>query len=132
MKYFQRFLISYFIVLLLVFLIFLSNYLKDEKQSSDEKYFSVSLNKICNPIKPNYKNSNQFQIDNQTYPKSILLHKNKSIDFDCLNKNKNTKIILLWTKYYNKKDHAYGLGFKKPFENHGKYIIYIYNIIIDS
>ena len=46
------------------------------------------------------ENDKYYEIDNEFYPKSLLLHQNKSINFKCLNQNKKIKIILFWTKYY--------------------------------
>jgi hypothetical protein len=57
------------------------------------------INSKCYPILKNYVNK-YYEIDNEFYPKTLLLHQNKSINFECLNKNKKIKIILFWTKYY--------------------------------
>ena len=57
------------------------------------------INSKCYPIRKNYVNK-YYEIDNEFYPKTLLLHQNKSINFECLNQNKKIKIILFWTKYY--------------------------------
>ena len=87
----REFIIFYIFILLLCLLAIFYNIKNvNIKQSNSLK---------CNPIK-SVSNQRFFKIDNQIYPKSILLHKNKSIDFDCLNQNKKTKIILFWTDFY--------------------------------
>ncbi len=61
----------------------------------------------CNPIntKPN-----QFyvNINGTTYPRIVPLFHNKSINFECLNKNKRRNRILFWNAYFFAADHNYG------------------------
>lgn len=86
-----KFIIFYFFTLFMCLLVIIY----------DDKYVNIQpLNSPkCNPIK-SASNQRYFKIDNQLYPKSVLLHKNKSIDFQCLNQNKRTKVILFWTDFY--------------------------------
>ncbi len=53
----------------------------------------------CEPI---LKENKQYKvtIDGETYPKITYLHENKSINFDCLKKNENNKIIFMTTRTY--------------------------------
>ena len=53
------------------------------------------------PCEPTFKTNNQFyvNIDGEIYPKIIRLANNKSINFKCLQKNKKSKIILLWNLF---------------------------------
>lgn len=46
------------------------------------------------------------EIDGETYPKSIPLFMNKSIDFACLRQSStnNDKLILAWNRYFNVDD----------------------------
>jgi alpha-1,3-fucosyltransferase len=54
---------------------------------------------ICIRTSPNHYYA---EINGTKYPKSIALHMNKSIDFDCLKQNsKQPKLILTWTKYFD-------------------------------
>ena len=105
----------------LFFLTFFYDLKYENKKFVAENTQNSFKKETCNPIKRNYNNasSNVFRIENQTYPKSVVLHKNKSIDFNCLNTNQKSKVILFWSKYYNKKDHGYGIGRSEPFRRHG-------------
>lgn len=71
----------------------------------------------CHPFnaKPN-----QFKVDfnGVSYPKYIPLRDNQTFNFDCMNKNKKSKVILFWTPLYDFKDFYYGLGTKDPFIKH--------------
>ena len=69
----------------------------------------------CEPI---YENIKQFtiKIDGIEYPKFLPLVHNKSINFDCLNKNKNIKKILLWNKNIGSPLMPYSTGIRTPFE----------------
>lgn len=68
----------------------------------------------CVPINPDAK---QFYalINNVKYPKIIPSFFNSSINFDCLNENSNTKIILLWNSLEFWENYKYGLGRIHPF-----------------
>ena len=54
-------------------------------------------------------------INNEKYPKSVPLFYNKSIDFDCLNKNERIKKILFWNKFFGSDSFSLGLGERTPF-----------------
>ena len=45
----------------------------------------------CSPLNLNRKNF-FIKLDNQIYPKSLPLYLNNTIDFECLNSSKNTKL----------------------------------------
>ena len=104
-----KFFFIYFLILIIVIILIINS--------------EISINKIrkidikCKPIRYD-SNHNYFKIGNEIYPKSFQLHKNKSIDFDCLNQNKKTKLILFWNKFYGKLDHNYGVGKKIPLAVH--------------
>jgi alpha-1,3-fucosyltransferase len=68
----------------------------------------------CDPVDPNYMQY-AVELNGQTYPKTILPHLNKSINFACINNNPKatTKIILTWNDWWGK---FYGYGKKTPFE----------------
>ena len=70
--------------------------------------------KECNPYIPNSK---LFTIstNNETYPKSVPLSRNSSINYECLNQNKKLKVILLWNTFFGDKQFAFGLGKKDLF-----------------
>lgn len=70
--------------------------------------------RICNPIISNFKPF-IVNIENELYPKSISLSRNQSIDFNCLNSNNKTKVILLWNTFFESADYGFGLGNKDPF-----------------
>lgn len=53
----------------------------------------------CEPILIENKQY-KVTIDGETYPKITYLHENKSINFDCLKKNENNKIIFVTTRTY--------------------------------
>lgn len=117
LKFFAMFLIFYFILYL--------NFPKSEKHKSSNnkekhntytstyKSAEVEINQRCNPI---FENSSQQYtiIDGVQYPKSIPLYLNKSINFECLNKNK-IKRILYWVDFYRLiKAKILKLGVKTP------------------
>jgi hypothetical protein len=87
------FFLSLFFTILAIFLY--SNF----QNKIAKNYIQNVINSECYPIRKNYVNK-YYEIDNEFYPKSLLLHQNKSINFKCLNQNKKIKIILFWTKYY--------------------------------
>ena len=78
---------------------------------------NVTVNSSCMPF---FKKSNQAEyyadIDGQKYPRVIPLFLNKSINFECLNKESNKKkIILMWTKYFGKfLDYNFNLNQEPP------------------
>jgi hypothetical protein len=55
-------------------------------------------------------------IDNQLYPKIVSTFHDKTINFTRLNESNNTKLIVLWNKWYTWIDWKYGLGKTAPFE----------------
>ena len=69
---------------------------------------------LCDPIFSNYTQYS-VTIDNVKYPRSVLLHANRSINFECLRKSKQIKRILFWTQpnWYGDD----GLGRVTPFQN---------------
>ena len=71
----------------------------------------------CNPINRNFQ---QFAIkfeNNQTYPKYLPLYQNKSINYECLNRNPQKKLILFWNKWFaNDPYYEYGSGAETPFK----------------
>ena len=71
----------------------------------------------CGPFR---KHAKQFsiRIDNETYPKSIPLSRNNSIDYECLNRNEKLKLILLWNTFFGSEEFYFGLGKKEPFIRH--------------
>jgi alpha-1,3-fucosyltransferase len=73
----------------------------------------------CSPTRASGNaRSYSVEINGVRYPHQILLHQNRSINFECLNKNSEIKRILLWTTYFNDPSWTFGvsLGVRKPFE----------------
>ena len=60
----------------------------------------------------------KVEIDGVRYPQLVPLRDNATIDFDCINKGKNPKLILLWTPFYDRDDFYFGLGKFEPFKKH--------------
>lgn len=58
----------------------------------------LSEEQVCNPLIENFE---QFyvKINGLRYPRSLPLIKNKSLNFECLNKSANLKRILLWNTF---------------------------------
>ena len=77
--------------------------------------FKTSNESICDPY---IKNLNIFSvtIDNVIYPKFTPLHNNPKINYSCLNTDSSSKLILLWTQWFDNPSFVYGIGYKKPFE----------------
>ncbi len=71
----------------------------------------------CDPF---LKNATQFRVDlnGQTYPRIILLYQNASINFECLNRSREIKKILLWNSFFGHRVFAYGIGKIEPFKKH--------------
>lgn len=67
----------------------------------------------CNPLKDNSKQF-KIKINNEYYPKSVTLTRNKSIDFACLN-TYSVKRILFWNSFFGREDYNFGIGRMKPF-----------------
>ena len=84
--------------------------------NNKEYFFNKKLLKTnsCDPINHNYK-QHYVTINKQTYPKSIPLYNDQSINFDCLNRNSNTKTIFAWTPFMELRDYGIGFGIKEPF-----------------
>jgi alpha-1,3-fucosyltransferase len=107
-NFFYKFILSS-IICILIYCITNFNELIKNKQ--------LNLNKECNPI--NYNKPYKIMIDGEIYPKRDLLTLNKSINFECLNKNKILKKILLWNKFVGDDTFLVGLtGPIKPFKKH--------------
>ena len=66
------------------------------------------------------KNYTQFsiQLDNIIYPTYVTSYHNKSLNFECLNKNTNSKLILFWNQFFDDPEFGFGSGYSKPFKNH--------------
>ena len=64
-----------------------------------------------------FKDERQYRvkIDDDIYPKSVSLFKNKSIDFKCLSENAQLKTILLWNDFFGFANYSYGIGVREPF-----------------
>ena len=86
------------------------------EKPADDIYITIIPNKrSCNPI---LTNSQQYSvlIDGVKYPTKVPLHKNVSINFECLDQNSTKKIILIYNKYF-KQDEWQGIpyGYRHPF-----------------
>jgi alpha-1,3-fucosyltransferase len=70
----------------------------------------------CEPINKSYE---QFyaKFNGITYPNKLLLFANKSINFDCLNRNTTIKRILAWNGFFGDYSYVFGLGKITPFKN---------------
>jgi len=103
------------ILLFTLLTLFIYNNLKKTKtrRKIDDIQHQISSIQKCSPFNVNYKQK-YHTIDNETYPKKLLLHQNNSINFKCLNQNKKIKVILFWTTYYGHLNHNYGLGVSTP------------------
>jgi hypothetical protein len=71
----------------------------------DEEIFSKVETSDCKPI---FENKIQYSvsIDNVTYPKLIPLHLNTTINFDCLNRNNDSKMILFWHEWWGSRTYS--------------------------
>jgi alpha-1,3-fucosyltransferase len=68
---------------------------------------------LCEPFLHNIKQY-QVEIDDELYPKRVLLEYNNSINFECLNKAKQKPLILFWNDYFGDKHYKF-----KNFEDRG-------------
>jgi hypothetical protein len=80
-------------------------------------------NKNENPAKIDktkslFTNDRQYKIklDGKMYPKYVANYFNRSINFECLNKNPKKKVILFWNPFFGNQDYGFGLGEREPFE----------------
>jgi alpha-1,3-fucosyltransferase len=78
--------------------------------AQNETYFR------CSPFKLNFK-PYRVKIDNNTYPRSLPLHLNDSIDFNCLNQSSDIKKILFWNSFFGQSSYGYEVGKIYPFVN---------------
>jgi hypothetical protein len=70
-------------------------------------------------VKPNEDDFSVI-IDGVRYPHSVPLHKNRSLDYDCMRrKNRKQKLILFWTEWFGNPTFNYGLGKSSPFQSNG-------------
>ncbi len=79
--------------------------------------FKTNQSAYCEPILSEVKPF-QVEIDGQYYPKSVQLYLNETINFDCLNKSKTIKKILLWNTFFGDRSFTYTLGTYEPFKKH--------------
>ena len=63
----------------------------------------------CEPINKKYK-QNFIKLEGHIYPKYLSLDTNKSINYECLNRAADLKVILLWNTFWHWDDFGYGLG----------------------
>ena len=68
----------------------------------------------CSPFNENVSQY-VIQMGNGTYPRTVPLFRNSSINFECLKQNKEVKVILFWTQPNWYKDSR--LGRITPFKN---------------
>ncbi len=107
----------YFFTSSLVIVVILFFYNSNILNESNE-YFVVrssSSSFECNPINENYLQYS-VNISNKKYPFYLSLHKNESINFQCLNRKTNIKVILFWNTFFGHEDYYYGLGKIEPFK----------------
>ena len=78
---------------------------------------SIQDNQTSTECSPLFNQSNQYwaTIEGVKYPKSLMLSKNQSINFECLNKNNKTKVILFWNPFFGDYTYGFGLGRFQPF-----------------
>jgi alpha-1,3-fucosyltransferase len=111
--------VYYLSFLIIVILWFYYPFWKGENYIED--YIEVPIvnkNKTqCNIINKSKQNK-KYTIDSVDFPKYTYLHQNESINFDCLNRTNERRLILVWTPYFKDKTFGYGLGHVKPFEKH--------------
>ena len=65
-----------------------------------------------------FKGKNQqykVKLDDYVYPRHVFLYQNKSINFDCLNKNSQTRIISIRTPIREPEFFSFKTGLIKPF-----------------
>jgi alpha-1,3-fucosyltransferase len=106
MKYSLKYLFFYGVLILVTISFIYGTFFVKPKEN---------IRTACNPYQ---KNSNEFNltIDNEIYPKFTPLYNNPKINYSCLNTDKSSKIILLWTKWFGSKTFDYGLGYGTPFK----------------
>jgi hypothetical protein len=114
---------SIFSILISIRLYFNEYYLMLTTDYDEEPYESLlntSFNiykSTCNPINTSFKELTIKFENNETYPKYLPLYQNKSINFECLNRNSHKKIILFWNKWFaNDPYYEYGSGSETPFK----------------
>jgi hypothetical protein len=56
------------------------------------------------------------KFDDYVYPRHVFFYQNKSINFDCLNKNSQTKIISIRTPIREPEFFSFKTGLIKPFK----------------
>jgi alpha-1,3-fucosyltransferase len=118
---FRKFRKHTFLIIIIISFVFYMNktlnfsfkIISDEIRNFNEN--NEGNNIKCSPFNLNRKNF-FVKFYNQTYPKSLPLYLNQTINFECLNSSKNIKLILLWTPFYEKVSYGYGLGLMKPFQ----------------
>jgi hypothetical protein len=108
---------SLFIIILItvILTIYTYNQLLNISQSIDFTFKkNIKLRNDCDAI---YKEIKQHSIylDGKEYPKHVYLHQNTSINFDCLNKNNETKIISMRTEIFKNKFMEFETGLITPF-----------------
>ena len=98
-------------ILFLTNITFLLYYLlknHDESKPIDQAY--------CEPLLSIDK-QHRVELNGEMYPQFVTPYNNQSINFNCLNKNNKTKLILLWNSFMGRPDYYYGLGKIKPFSD---------------
>ena len=112
-----KLLLSTFFSSSLVIVVILFFYNSNILNESNEYFIvrSSSSSFECNPINENYLQYS-VNISNKKYPFYLSLHKNESINFQCLNRKTNIKVILFWNTFFGHEDYYYGLGKIEPFK----------------
>ena len=85
-------------------------------ESSNEVILELPLTKNLTCL-PFFTDREQYyaNIDGVRYPKQVPLHKNLSINFECLDKSPNKKIILFYNTWFGSMNYAIGVGYRAPF-----------------
>ena len=107
----------YFLLLISAFSVYILIHLTI-KFSIFSVYNKNTIEIECQPIFSNHK---QFSvnINGTIYPRFISLSQNKSLNFDCFNRNKKAKTILLWNNRIGAPLFEQSVGLRIPFEQMG-------------
>ncbi len=106
-----------FCLILVVLIVFKNSNNKRKRIFQATYHVSKQTLPDCNPIISNVSHS-RFLIDGLFYPQYLPMFLNSSYNWNCLNRNNQSKLILFWNRLFNRRDFNFGIGKKDVFLKH--------------
>jgi hypothetical protein len=110
---------SFIAICLYIYLVLIPKVVKYKKEyyaAFNYKPFYLNQNKqYCDPFRTSLEKQYRVKIDGLVYPQYVPDFFNKSIDYKCLDRYSDKKVVLLWNLFFQTRDYDFGIGYSFPF-----------------